>query len=164
MPQSLTRLPEEVEFKIGEWHVTVQNHVITEDMGLFGIIMNIVTSSDLDRKALLEFEKRGISFEAAIECCVEEIENNTDILAKVLWWHYDTYKISEMPCDHRYLNPTYDFSKRDAGRKIAVQLVEKIRSCENWGELYDELNLKSQFQKEMEYKIISEVKEYCLRI
>ena len=67
--QSLIQLPKTADIIIGMCHITIRNHKVTGDFGLFSDIMNIIVDPDSREYILVEFEKHGISFEAAIECC-----------------------------------------------------------------------------------------------
>ena len=150
MAQDLTQLPETADFKIGMWPITIRNHKVTDENAMFGSIIWIVNRTDLGRDVLNKFEKHGISYEAVIECCAKELEENPKVLDFFIKWMYVIRNSKE---------PTVGFSKSKRGRFIADQLVEKIRSCDNWGELYDEMQMTSKFQKDMKNRIILELKE-----
>ena len=149
MGQSLTRLPKEAEFEIDGWPIEIHNHCIAHEDGLTGNIMSIILKPDSDRNTLKQFEKYGISFEMVIEKCVYELEYNTTIL---------TFYITGINEDNEsYWGKVNQFSASDAGRRIAGQVIEKIRSCDDWGMLYDELHFSSRFQKEIKKKIEKEM-------
>ena len=159
MPQSLTQLPEMTDMKILGWEIKIRNHNVLGyfDSGLFAIIMGIMDDYDCDRKTLYQLEKHGISYEAAIECCVREIEHISSVFTGFIWRHCEPFKMIDINVEKNY-EKVHDFSESVGGRMIADQIVEKIRSCENWGELYDELHMSSRFQKEMENRIKKEIK------
>ena len=139
--------------------VTIQNHEYVGFSGFFGTIIHIMRQPHSHRQTLTEFEKHGISYESLIEHCAHSLENDFDMLAELIYWNYGGRKNPPKSHLHRIL---VRFSKSGAGRATADQFVEKIRSCGNWGELYDELRLESPFQKEMYRRINAEVK--CLKI
>ena len=157
MPQSLTQLPETAEFEIGGWRIIIRNHKYGYVMGLFGTILNMIVDKNLEKNILCEFEKQGISWEMTVEYCAYELEHDVDVLAYAIRRNVEIQKNS--------WDETCDFLKSDVGRKIASQYIEKIRSCDNWRDLYDELNFTSQFQKGM-YEMIGnemrwEIKGNC---
>ena len=155
MPQSLTRMPKEVSFKF-YWHtITIQNHRVVYMGGFFGIIVDTIQSIDSSSQSLYQLEKHGISFEMAIECCAHELEHDVSVLA----YNIRNYEMPGLKFSRNSDGwiPFVDFSKSKKGRAIADQFIEKIRSCSNWEELYDELQLSSQFQKDMKSRIIREI-------
>ena len=154
MPQSLIPFPKAAEFYIGSNEVVIENHRIISALGLFALVIHIIHNSDSDRQTLSEFEKHGISFETVIEKCTRELEENAETLAEVIF---------PIPTKNRTCtihvkawDLTIHFSKSVAGRSIAEQFIEKIRNCNGWDELYDEMHSSSQFRKEMKNKIIKE--------
>ena len=151
MPQNLIQLPEEADFTILKHYVTVRNHRIVFNDGLWNKILEIIRDSCADIHTLYWFEKYGISWETAVECCAGELENNPEILANTIRRHYQY----NPECYGEYWQPLLDFSKSVAGRTIAGQHIEEIRSCDNWGELYDKLQITTEFSEDMKEKIKS---------
>ena len=150
MIQSLTQLPKTAKFRIGGWGITIQNHKVKYPYSLFDCILDIIMDPRSDRQMLYQFEGHGISWEMIIEECVRELEEDTDVFAHSL---------------NRYNNTWVDwahsiaFSESVAGRKIAGLLVEKIRSCDNWDDLYDEMQRRTKFHKDMRKRINKELKK-----
>ena len=161
MPQSLTLLPQTGDFEIKGCPITVRDHRVVSNDGLIGEIMYYVNCPDFDGQILYEFEKQGFSFEMAIECCIRELEEDAETFADMISGHYNIVDIRHVYIGRRNW---IAFSKSVAGRTIADQLVEKIRSCENWGELYDEMQRGSKFGKEISNKITVEFKRQCHRV
>ena len=165
MSQSLTQLPETANIGIGRTYTTIVNHKVTGDYsGIIGQILSVTKCPECDRYSLAEFEKHGISFEAAIENSVLDLEDdNPNGLASIVYWEYN---MRDFGGEHISMNQWASnvFAKSAAGRIMAEQLVEKIRSCNNWEELYDELHMSSQFQKDMKSRLVREIKRYCLRV
>ena len=160
MPQSLIRMPKTADMEIAGWSIHIDDHEVVGVDGLFGNIMYIIIHKYSSWKTMADFENHGISFEAAVEECVRELENKADILKQIIFWFYKVHQITGIYVE------TIDllrFSESVAGRKIAEQFIEKIRSCENWQELYDEMHLTSKFQKEMKNRIKKEMKQLCLK-
>ena len=155
MAQSLIQLPKDADFRIGVWHIKITDHMIVNQGDLFDCIVDIIMDPRSDRQMLYQFEGHGISWEMAIEECVRELEEDTDVFAHSL---------------NRYNNTWVDwahsiaFSESVAGRKIAGLLVEKIRSCDNWDNLYDEMQLTSKFQKEIKNRMQEEMKPQCRKV
>ena len=152
MPQSLIQLPKEAEFEIDGWPIHIQNHRVTGN-GLFSQILMIVSSLNSDANTLRLFEEHGISCEMIIEECAKELENDSEVLAHVIRWHCGNLKIkSVLAIDTT--DAIFLFSKSVPGRKIAEQFIEKIRSCDNWEELYDEMLLYSRFRMDVKRRIV----------
>ena len=159
MPQSLTRMPKEAEITIAGGTIYIRDHLALLAGGLLGTTMDIITHPDSDRKSLEEFEKQGVSFEMAIEECVRELEEDTDVFAYLNMDHYSDTEYDDG--DSEFVWEFFsDNAKSDTARKLANQLAEKIRSCNNWEDLYDELHMSSQFQQDMKSKIFEEL-ERC---
>ena len=156
MPQDLMQLPKTAEFKIGACHITIEDRKVVDNCGLLGRIMRVISQSNSNRETLYQFEKHGISYEAAIECCAQELKDVPHIFADIIWWYYGFMKIKEI-CANNGPIEILDFSRVDAARKITDQIIERIRNCNDWGELYDEMYYKSRFQKEIKSKIKKEV-------
>ena len=163
MPQSITQLPKTAEFHIGSCPVTIRDHRVITRGGLTGYIMDIVNKTDTDRNQLYEFEKYGISYEAAIECCAQELEYDTMTLAKAIYNYLDREGIPYFD-EHNYPEAGLRFSECVTGRKIAEQFIEMIRSCDNWEDLYQEMQLTSRFHKDMKGRIKAEVKQQCHKV
>ena len=156
MGQSLTRLPKTADFEIRGVVIQIRDHKCNSYWGLWGKIIDFIEYSETDKEHLRQFEKHGISFETVIEECVHEMEHDADILANFINLYYSARFIkSEMERRKR----TYAFSKSDAGRRIAGQVIERIRSCDNWDELYDEFKRTGKFRTEMGHIIESELKQ-----
>ena len=158
MTQNLIQLPKEALFEVGKRLITIMDHKVMNRWGLLDTILLIVRSFDSDRQTLYQFEEHKVSFEAAIEYCAAELEHDTDALFCVVYGKYAIQNIRGLGIDKTYYL-IEDFSKSVAGRKIAEQLIEKIRSCDNWGELYDEMLYTSKFTKDMRKRMIKELKE-----
>ena len=153
MPQSLTQLPKTADVDIAGCDIYIRDHKVVTADGLFGAITWIVSDGDSNRETLYQFEKYGINFESAIECCAHELECDVRVLIYAIM----QYAPSLLE-DRREL--LADFLESRAGRAIADMYAEKIRSCSNWGELYDEMDHKSKFQKDVGNKINADVDQW----
>ena len=158
MSQSLTQLPKTADIEIQGWHTTwtlkIRNNKPDDEEGLFSEIMWIITESDPGNQILNKFEKHGISFEMAIECCAQELEENPKVFEYFIIWEYSMGDSEELVAS---------FSESVAGRTIAGQFVEKIRSCNNWEELYNEFHRTSKFQQDIKSRILKEL-EQCRKV
>ena len=148
MAQFLIQLPKEASFEIEGLYTSIKDHRVVNG-NLCDMIMHMVKLPYSDRQTLYKLEKHGITFEAAIECCVTEMENIVWVLVNAIGWDY-TYWENER-------DTLKNFSESAAGRTMAGQYVDKIRSCSSWDELHDEFNQKSKFQQEIIKKIRMEV-------
>ena len=156
MPQSLIQLPKEAEFKIAGQIITISNRMVVTRMGLFDKILDIVNYPYSDIKTLMDFEGHGVSFEAAIECCANELEWNMDVITDLIYHNYYTKRVYKNGMDCNW-DKIRAFSTGEAGRIIADQFIEKIRDCDNWEELYNEMLYTSKFTKDMKKKIMKEI-------
>ena len=165
MPQSLTQLPETANIGIGKTYTTIVNHKVTGyHSGIIGQILSVTKCKKCDRYSLAEFEKHGISFEAAIENSVLDLEDdNPDGLASIVYWKYDIRELGGINQEWNHW-ACRNFAESAAGRIMAEQLVEKIRSCNNWEELYDELHMSSQFQQDIKSRLVREIRIDCIRV
>ena len=151
--QEIVQLVKEADFWIGESQITIKNHKVIDFHGLLSTIIGI--TAEHDRNTLSRFEDHGISLEAVIECCVDEVENNPAKLSRIIIWKYgDIYYNDEI------MNKTLAFMKSDAGIIFAEQLIEKIRDCKNWADMYDLIQKDSKFHKDMK-KTIEKVLKSC---
>ena len=163
MPQDLTQLPAEAEFTIGGWIVKIQDHKCANDSSLFCIIVSNIYNQYFGRQTLRQFEEHGISFETVVENCVVELEGDTNTLTRAISWHSFINGTEYSPLETNW-NKIRNFSRGVAGRAVADQLVEKIRSCNNWEELYDELHLTSKFNKALVSRVKREMKQQCRKV
>ena len=150
MTQSLTQLPKTVDFNInGQW-IEISNYEVVQPRSLFHAIMHIIHYFDSDKNTLTQFEKHGISFEMVIECCARELDKDNMEFTIIT---HDCYKI--LTTREKYIDwdTRLAFSKSVVGKKIVQQITERIRDCNNWEDLYDEMQLTSKFQKEIKRRI-----------
>ena len=149
MPQSLIQLPKEAGFYIVGWDMRIRNHKVTGTYGLFEKIVTIVYDSESNRESLEEFEKHKVSYEAVIEQCAAEIENDPTVLESAFFHNENNDDWDDI----------FNFLKSLRGRKIAAQYIERIRQCGGWGELYEELHPTSKFRNDMKNRIQKEAKQ-----
>ena len=158
MPQSLTNMPKTAEFAMPGTYIEIQDQKSVGFWGLFNSMLHIIQDSDSDRQSLSEFEEYGISFEAAVEECIRELEHDTDVLLNSIDWYLSIGESVKIADTNESLIP---FSESAAGRIIADQLVEKIRSCDNWEQLYDEMDPVSRFSCNMKKRIKEGMRQQC---
>ena len=159
MTQGLVGLPESADIKIGDCEIEIRNHKLTNDAGLFGKMLEVIQLSNSDRYTLAEFEDHQISFETAIECCANELEDNIWVMALAMFYKYGICEIIDAD-EENGRAVAYIYSKGDTGRQVAHQIIEKIRDCANWTELYDTLHQDSKFQKKTRKRIKEEIKQW----
>ena len=160
MSQSLTQLPKTAEIKIRSHEIPIKNHRVVRVDGLLGGISYIIRDPSSPCETLSEFEKQGISFEMVIEECSRELEYDPMILVEFCDKNYNVTLESGTVVQEEWTR-LVSFSKSSAGRAVADQFIEKIRSCDNWKELYDELERGSKFMDNMEERVQKEVKKLC---
>ena len=131
MPQDMTRLPQTTYFRILGAGMTIRNHkIIHRNGGLITWMMDLINDPSSNRDILTEFEKHGISFEAAVEQCVRELEDCAEPLAHC-FARYPPFKRIKILKGAARMYTFIEFQKSMSGRKIAESFVDKIRSCEN---------------------------------
>ena len=164
MPQSLIQLPKTAEFVICGERIRIKDHRFMSSYSYFFKIMSIIKDSKSDSDTLYQFEKHGISYEATIEHCAYELEHDADALFNVIYWIYRIRNITGANINKNW-NVIGDFSESGAGGKIAEQIIEKIRSCENWGQLYEEMHPESRFSEDMKKKTRKEmIQQQCRKV
>ena len=163
MPQSLIRLPKKADIEIVEVRIEIRDHKVPNKGGLMWFIMYLIQNHYSNKQTLVELEKYGVSYEAAIEYCAEEWEHDVNIRAYIISEYHSKWHSLETDTEDAW-EYMINFSKSVTGIKIANQFVEKIRSCDNWGELYDELRQNSRFQKDMKNRIINELEQQCRKV
>ena len=180
MAQNLIQLPKTADFKIGGWHIKITDHKIesshnlfdcivvvtpTETVhntriesshNLFDCIVGIIIDPRFDRQILYQLEEHGISFETVIEECARELEEDPEVF---VWSKYRDRNSWFLGRKHTDRDTRLAFSKSVAGRKITEQIIEKIRSCADWSELYDEMQLTTKFNENVGKRINKELKE-----
>ena len=164
MPQNLIRLPKIADIRFTGRDVTIRNHKVVERGGLTSRIMRITNDQGSNRQTLVEFEKHGINSEMAIEECVRELEEDVNTLAHAVFMYWDREDILKYYTGKKWDDGIFAFTKNKTGRIIADQYIEKIRSCDNWGDLYDELHHTSKFQKYMKKRIKEEMRQQCRKV
>ena len=155
MPENLLQLPATAKFMIGQRNIAIRDHRVLQIDGLFGRILSIINDSNSNMETLLEFEGHKINFETAIEECAYELQVHAQILMDVIWWHYDSAS------EH---DACLDFSAGDRGRMIADIFIEKIRSCDDWQDLYEEMQLTSKFNRDMRNMVETELEQQCPKV
>ena len=155
MPQSIVRLPESTEIRIPKWDIVIENHRVVSEMGLFGGIGHILDNSREDETTLELFEEGGISYESFIEYCVEELDEEPTTLAYAILRLDGILQTIGSYSDSRF-GRIVNFSASEAGRSIAVDIIDKIRDCHNWREFYNELHETGKFQKDMADRVTKE--------
>ena len=155
MPQSLIQLPKEADIIAGYKGtlLSIRNHKVVPTGTLFEWILRLIWNHNSWGNAVTLMEKKGLMFEAVIECCVRELEDDTGLLARVGLWDQDIWYAVNPP-DNADAN--YAFSESDAGRNIAAQLIDKIRSCNDWEQLRSEMNHTSGFYQDLKVRYIKE--------
>ena len=154
MKQNIVQMPESADFKIDGNEINIKNYKPVIWGGLFGVLVKISGTRRDELNPLSEFEKYNISYELVIECCVEELEEDAEVLTKALAWWYCSEK---KPGEFRW-NDTLRYSKSAHGRNTADLVVEKIRSCSNWQELHSEIDYQSVFARKITKLVKREIK------
>ena len=162
MPQNLIRMPERAEFEIGTYSIKIRDYKLVTLVGLFPKIICIIRDSSNNIQTLSQFEKQGVSFEVIIECCVRELEDDVEIFADFIWGNNHLEGFWDTVAEKSW-DDVLAFSESESGRTIAGQFIEKIRSCDNWEQLYTEMHISSKFRKDMEDKILKELKR-CRKV
>ena len=163
MVQSIARLPESAKGIFRYHHLEIKNHVVYTLYGLFFFTVLIIRNED-KKKIVDWFKSNHVSFEAVIEQCIQELEDDHPaarlnmIEAHYPWSHSNELGFFNVEqWGGAWGKIISQFSKTSAGRWIADQYVEKLRTCRNWNMFTDTLDMKGVFQQEMKQKIREEI-------
>ena len=169
MVQSLTMLPETAEIRLHGFTLKIQNHEIRKGISMAYFMMVATRHEHLWSEIIRDMERQKITYEAAVEQCVAEIESDHCILEAIFYWHYNIVKNAKFMAYKAKHGKRHDdvtaittrISKSPAGRIIATWFVEKIRSCENWQEFYTEMKRESDFNRYTKSWVMREAKKQC---
>ena len=162
MPQSLTQLPKEIDVDIDHmWHVPIKNHLIERPDYLLYTVTCVIDSPRTDKNTLFQFEAFGVNYESFTVACSDILKNDpVGSLCRVLFFHYGMCNyLTDMPNgqSERRHDLIFRLLKSRLGKIYADILVEKIRSCDNWDDLYEEMHHTSKFHKYMRGRIEEEI-------
>ena len=149
MVQNITNFPKNVSIQIDDNGIQIRDHKPAPRWEMFDSMMRAVASKtywDL----VTAMESAGISYDAVIEQCVDELESPT--LKMRMWITILVHDIDVFTSVHKM------FAESDTGLEIGDEYVDMIRSCGNWGEFYHNMNPKSRFHKHMKRRIRREMK------
>ena len=154
MTQSMTRLPKSAEIQALGNTLVIKDHVITSEWNLIEWIFQVINYQDRDiwNNMVKDLDANKLSYEAAIECCAQEIEDDYDTFGNIIYCHYDIKKYTCRDAEE-HLQAVLAGSHSQECIKISEQFMEKIRSCDNWGDLYDEMQSTSKFIENMKKQI-----------
>ena len=166
MEQNLLNLPETAVISVDGVGTLfrIKNHKVAGVRGLFNTMSAVVHHGAWD-KAVSDMKSQGFTYESVIERCARELEGNSYVLADFMYGHYNfkrrgTITLPEKASIH---DACLDFSESVRGRMIADQIVEKIRDCNNWGELHQIMEKSGKFGTDMKRRIRKEC-ETWLRV
>ena len=145
MVQEIVKLPETASISIGWRDLVIDNHKVTSEEGMFYWAVAVVAGYDWD-VAVSRMIRQKISYEAFIECCAAELENDINTLANMAWWHTDMK--NRIECNAFVSSP--------GGKNIAMEIVEKIRGCDNWNEFRVLFQEESDFKDELRLRFNEE--------
>ena len=136
MEQNIVRLPETAEINIDNSWLIIENHKVKKGMQLF-IWMQGLAKNEEQYETLDEFEKWGITYEAFIEQCVMELEEDSVVFQTMENWEY---------CDN-YTNDRVrlDVANTPAAAEIISDMVDHIRDCNDWEDFFELINPESDF-------------------
>ena len=149
MPE-LVQLPENTHIRsVGRFTLVIENHVVTSRPALFVWALHIMRVGHWDR-ALLEIKSSNISYEAFVECCAAELEDDNTVFINTL---DEIFRLS-------YMGHVAEFSTSYFGRRFAEKLAEKLRGCDGWSSFYLTMNGNSNFILDMVEAIKKDMREF----
>ena len=147
---SLQELPRRVRVPVGGVLLVIKNHRVQNESGIFLTVLN-AAKSVLWPRSVMVMESNGINYGNFAEAAIQEIKQNYGVVEGLVGWYHRIKKNS---------GNALEFSKSDAGRKIAGQYIARIKRCKNWTEFHKAMKKNSKFQKEMKQKIMEEMKQW----
>ena len=151
--QNIAGLPESATIHALGADLVIENHKIESGWNLLRWLKRVIETSKDDWNNLkAEMVYHDVSYEAAMEQCIMELEN---IHVGPLWirsWYssYDT--------QHGTRGEKLPVLDSLIDHEITDRFTDKIRDCTNWDELYGELHHKSRFSKDMKKQIEEVIK------
>ena len=138
MVQNLVQLPETANIIINGFQLYIENHRIWSGYLLEWSLE--IMNQHVWNQAVAEMQSAGISFEAFVETCADEIDSNYMVQIALLKSHYGIM---------RTWGKWRRFTKSDAGIEFARIFTDKIRDCSDWKEFHEHMHSQSKFQKYM---------------
>ena len=167
MAQSLVQLPETAEIScFGTW-LKIENHGVVNNDGLYNWILGSISCGEWN-DVLPQMKQQNISFEAVIETCIEELDDTINFVPIVNRYHdddIDKSAIEDATSARDIAMKTFgdkyeaivEFAWSNAGKELASDIIDKIRDCHNWNELYIFANDK--FHGKVEQRIMNGIKQ-----
>ena len=146
MNKLIAELPENFIIKSRRvWDLEIRDHKIINNVGLLHWFMTLSTVWGGWKKALPQLIQGGFKFEAFVEQCVAELDDPKQ-LVRLLYYNY---------CPDFLLDPdeVVKFGKSPLAGRMAEIIKKQILTCKNWDQFYDEMKVKSKFNRYMKCKI-----------
>ena len=159
MGQNLVGLPKEAHIRLGMWILEIKDHRIQGNDFIWRWLC-LVTREHHWKEVAKTLDENGVTFEAVIETCVVDFEKNHDILAWMMGTHLGAgLKWAE----------SMEFSKSATGRAAADRIIEDIRQCDDWEDLFNRTNLNSEWNDYLRDIVIKDWRKdgeliRCLRV
>ena len=148
MVQDIVGLPEKAELKVEDWYLKIENHqVVTKTGGLLLWMLHTIRN-DHWNEAVRKMKKAAISYEAVIEQCCAEMENEENI-AWLIGFYSDFYLDGK---------DRTEFINSPAGMQITRDVIDKIRDCEDWSEFCDVMQWGDNFQQEIGRRSLEQIR------
>ena len=146
--QEIVRLPENAIITAPEYDLHIENHEVVDTWTLLFWVKKVFRNNALET-VLPQLKKHGISFEAVIEYCVTELEEQNTLRENIVSWHFNVYM--EIEYDDKNSKIKYETSQETL--QIREQIIEEMRNCSDWDDLRRSFNEESRFSKDMKEQI-----------
>ena len=149
----LTQLPKSAYLEsLGEnddgiW-LKIENHRVVNTFSLMDYMLGAINHAGWN-DLLPQLISQGFKLEAVVEYFVEQLMDDQNFITSLLWYHgtnyldYDMRKVASSP----------------AGKRIKVEITEKLHTCKTWDDLYNVMKIWGTFPKKVNRKIKGAIKQ-----
>ena len=126
----------------------VEHCVVVNHDGLLHWITNVIRSGGWN--PILQLLKRnGFRFGPVMDECIADLKNNTKSAWVLYWFGGDGNTTSDR----------MKFLTTRKGKTILTIFEKKLKTCKNWNDLYNALNIQGDFFKEINNRVRTGLKQ-----
>ena len=147
-------LPKTAEIKcIGTGYLEIKDHKVVNWRGgimewLTNVLLFYGHSGQYDN-AVTQMIQQGFKFEGVKEQCILDLQNEKK-LEEILWQYVQ---------DKGTQQKIQKLVKSETGKNIARDIIEMIKTCDNWDQFFVEMRKESAVQKKIRARIIRGIKQ-----
>ena len=140
--QPLVGLPKTGYIKGLIYTLKIENHKIVSLVKMFKFLLK-ENNDQYWNEIISQMISQGFKLDGVIQCCIKEIQN----VEECAWIFTELDVLIQKDAEK--------LSASQAGRKIAIMMINGIEPCKNWKQFHDTIHRESDFIK----KIRSEIME-----